>query len=149
MGTRGRLFAANRALGLVSNDVPLVVRYVERRKESVIVTCVGRHFHTYAAGHFTLLNVSGGHERDITALAADKYLVYTAAGEQVRTVPMQFHSLFYIIFTFLQKIFLIKFFSSGNGVENGNASEARLQRSHGFCSSVDAIWSSPHFSGRG
>jgi len=80
----GRLFVANRALGLVSNEVPLVVRYIERRKESVVVSCVGRHFHTYGAVHFTLLNVSGAHPADITALAADKYLVYTAAENQVR-----------------------------------------------------------------
>lgn len=83
MASSSRIFVKNRALGYVSNHVPLVVRYIERRKESVMVTCVGRHFHTYGSAHFTLLNVSGSHPEDISCLAADRFLIYTACGNRV------------------------------------------------------------------
>ncbi|XP_065339194.1 WD repeat-containing protein 36 [Cloeon dipterum] len=83
MSTASKIFVPNRALGFVSNHIPLETRYIERRKESVIVTCVGRHFHTYGAFHFTLLNISGEHKEDITALACDKYQVFSAAGNEI------------------------------------------------------------------
>jgi U3 small nucleolar RNA-associated protein 21 len=95
MTSSSRIFVPNRALGFVSNHIPLAVRYIERRKESVIVTCVGRHFHTYGSIHFTLLNVSGEHPEEVTALAADKYLIYTACGNEVKSSKA---SLFYNLF---------------------------------------------------
>ena len=42
-----RLFSGHRALGLVSNHIPLVTRYVARRKETLIVTVIGNSFLTY------------------------------------------------------------------------------------------------------
>ena len=42
-----RIFAAYRALGFISNRVPLVVRYNKKHKENYVVTCVGKAFHTY------------------------------------------------------------------------------------------------------
>ncbi|XP_059477355.1 WD repeat-containing protein 36 [Neocloeon triangulifer] len=83
MSTGSRIFAQNRALGFVSNHIPLEIRYIERRKENLVLTCVGRHFHTYGSFHFTLINTSGEHPEEITAMAADKYYVYTAAGNKV------------------------------------------------------------------
>ncbi|XP_076239663.1 WD repeat-containing protein 36 [Calliopsis andreniformis] len=73
-----KIFLRNRALGYVSNHIPLVTRYIERRKENLIVTCVGNAFHTYGCTHFTLLSVSGTHPGEITCLAADSYHIYTA-----------------------------------------------------------------------
>ncbi|KAF4517408.1 hypothetical protein B566_EDAN005017 [Ephemera danica] len=83
MSGSSKIFVKNRALGYVSNNIPVVVRYIQRRKECVMVTCVGRHFHTYGSAHFTLLNVSGAHPEDITSLAADRFLIHTAAGNTV------------------------------------------------------------------
>lgn len=88
MASSSRIFVKNRALGYVSNHIPLVIRYIERRKECTIVTCVGRHFHTYSASRLFLLNVSGSHDEDITCLAADRFLVYTASGKQVQAWRM-------------------------------------------------------------
>ncbi|XP_078034603.1 WD repeat-containing protein 36 [Augochlora pura] len=73
-----KIFFKNRALGYVSNHIPLVTRYIERRKENLIVTCVGNSFHTYGCTHFTLLSVSGTHPGEITCLSADRYHIYTA-----------------------------------------------------------------------
>lgn len=42
-----RIFAGHQALGLVSNHIPLVTRYIQRRKESLIVTVIGNSFQTY------------------------------------------------------------------------------------------------------
>lgn len=78
-----KIFVKNRALGYVSNHIPLVTRYIERRKENLIVTCVGNAFHTYGCSHFTLLSVSGTHPGEITCLAGDKYHVYTACSKEI------------------------------------------------------------------
>ena len=47
MDRPSRLFVGYRALGFVSNNVPMCVRYDEKRRENLVVTCVGRAFHTY------------------------------------------------------------------------------------------------------
>ena len=65
-----KIFVGHRALGYVSNHVPLVTRYINRRKEHLIVTSVGRVFHTYGGAKFGLLSVSKIHAEDITCLAA-------------------------------------------------------------------------------
>lgn len=80
---QSKIFSRNRALGYVSNHIPLVTRYIQRRKENLIVTCVGRSFHTYGCSHFTLLSVSGAHPGDINCLAADTFHIYTASENNV------------------------------------------------------------------
>lgn len=42
-----RIFTGYRALGLVSNHIPLVTRYISKRKETLICTVIGNSFHTY------------------------------------------------------------------------------------------------------
>lgn len=69
--------------GYVSNDIPLVTRYINLRRENLIITCVGRAFHTYSSERFQLLSVSPQHEKDITCLAADSYHVYTSCGNEI------------------------------------------------------------------
>lgn len=73
-----KIFYPSRSLGYVSNHIPLQVRYIKSRKENLIVTCVGKSFHTYGITHFGLLSVGGLHPGDITAMTADTYHVYTA-----------------------------------------------------------------------
>jgi len=75
-----RIFQQNRALGYVSNQVPATVRYVTGRKENLVTTCVGKSFQTFSCTHFRLLTVSGLHPDDITCLASDKFLIYSACG---------------------------------------------------------------------
>jgi len=77
------IFTGHRPLGYVSNHIPLVTRYITRRKEHLIVTVTGRTFHTYGSGKLGLLSVSKLHPQDITALAADSYLVFVAAGKDI------------------------------------------------------------------
>lgn len=84
MAQSSRIFMSNRALGYVSNHIPLVVRYIRCRKENLVVTCVGKAFHTYSCSRFTLLSVSGLHSDDITCIAADAYHVYTASDAVIR-----------------------------------------------------------------
>lgn len=78
-----KAFAPCRALGFVSNHIPLQVRYIRSRQENLIVTCVGKSFHTYGISHFSLLSVSGLHPQDIECMAADSYHVYTGAGPNI------------------------------------------------------------------
>lgn len=78
-----RIFQQNRALGYVSNQVPATVRYISGRKENLVSTCVGRSFQTFGCSHFRLLTVSGLHPEDITCLASDKFLIFSAWGTTI------------------------------------------------------------------
>ncbi|XP_067002805.2 WD repeat-containing protein 36 [Anabrus simplex] len=78
MAQNSRIFVRNRAIGYVSNNVPLVARYIKRRKENLVATCVGRCFHTYGCARFSLLSVSGLHSGDICCLSADAYNIFTS-----------------------------------------------------------------------
>jgi len=82
-GESSNLFCGHRALGYVSNHVPLVSRYVRKRQENLIATSVGKSFHTYGGSKLGLLSVSGIHPEDITTLAADTFMVYSAAGNDI------------------------------------------------------------------
>ncbi|XP_072399181.1 WD repeat-containing protein 36 [Diabrotica undecimpunctata] len=73
-----KVFLPSRGLGYVSNHIPLQVRYIKSRQENLIITCVGKSFHTYGISHFGLLSVSGLHHNDINCMTADAYHVYTA-----------------------------------------------------------------------
>ncbi|XP_058062209.1 WD repeat-containing protein 36 [Anopheles bellator] len=77
------LFQPNRALGYVSNHVPLNVRYIEQRRENIAITCIGRSFHVYGCNSFRLIRAGRIHAENITALAADGYLTYSAAGNVI------------------------------------------------------------------
>eukprot|EP00095_Tigriopus_kingsejongensis_P011785 maker-scaffold119_size336447-snap-gene-2.31 protein:Tk11785 transcript:maker-scaffold119_size336447-snap-gene-2.31-mRNA-1 annotation:"wd repeat-containing protein 36" len=78
-----KIFVGHRALGYISNQIPLVTRYIYSRREHLIVTCVGKVFHTYGGAKLGLLSVSKIHPENITALAADAYLVFAAAGKDI------------------------------------------------------------------
>lgn len=76
-----KLFQKNRALGCVSNHLPASLRFVKKRREYMVVTCVGNSFHIYGANKLHLLSVSGMHPEGITCMASDEYLVYTSSGK--------------------------------------------------------------------
>lgn len=81
--TGSKIFQPFRSLGFVSNHIPLQVRYIKRRKENIIVTCVGKSFHTYSISHFSLLSVSGFHPENISCMCVDTYHVYAACGKEI------------------------------------------------------------------
>ena len=51
MPSGSKVFKGYRALGFVSNHVPLCLRHHQKHNEIYVVTCIGKSFHTY--------NVSG------------------------------------------------------------------------------------------
>ncbi|KAK7069049.1 WD repeat-containing protein 36 [Halocaridina rubra] len=76
-----KIFTPYRAVGLVSNDIPLVVRYIKSRKENLIVTVVGNTIHTYGAQKLGLLSVGNPHADPIVAVSADAYHVFTSSNK--------------------------------------------------------------------
>lgn len=78
MPNPSKIFSGYRALGLVSNHVPLSMRYIQRRKENLVCTVVGKCFHTYGCSKLDLLSVSDPCPDEIECLASDAYLVFTA-----------------------------------------------------------------------
>ena len=70
-----KIFSGHRALGFVSNHVPLVARYIQKRRENLIATSVGKSFHTYGGAKLGLLTVSGIHPEDISTLAGGVFFI--------------------------------------------------------------------------
>jgi len=83
MDEGSQVFTGYRPLGYVSNHIPCITRYIKSRREHLIVTVTGRSFHTYGSNKLGILSVSKLHPEEITALAADAYLVFTAAGSEI------------------------------------------------------------------
>lgn len=75
-----RIFQGYRALGYVCNHVPFVLRYIHRRKEHLVITSIGRCFHTYGGTKLELLTASQAHDDEIGVIAGDSRLVYTSSG---------------------------------------------------------------------
>lgn len=84
MSPPSRIFKGHRVLGFVSNHVPLTVRYIQRRKENLVVTVVGKSFHTYGCSKLRLLSISNPHPEDINCLTSDAYLIFTACHNTIR-----------------------------------------------------------------
>jgi U3 small nucleolar RNA-associated protein 21 len=78
-----KIYQQNRAIGYVSDNVPATVRYLFGRKDNLITTCVGRSFQTFSSNHFRLLSVSGLHPEEITCLASNKLLTFSASGSTI------------------------------------------------------------------
>lgn len=78
-----RIFQGYRALGYVCNHVPFVLRYIHRRKEHLVITSIGRCFHTYSGTKLELLTASRAHDDEIGCIAGDRHLVYTASGKTI------------------------------------------------------------------
>lgn len=78
-----KIFESYRALGFVSNHVPLIVRYIKVRKEHLLTTVVDNCFHTYGSDHLKLLSVSNPHLGDITCVAGNSQYVFTACANNV------------------------------------------------------------------
>lgn len=76
------IFEPYRALGVVSNELPFIVRYLQNAREIRIVTLTGRQFHSYSE-RLTLVETSALHNERITTLAADSNYVYTSSGTEI------------------------------------------------------------------
>ncbi|XP_012945406.1 WD repeat-containing protein 36 isoform X2 [Aplysia californica] len=81
-----KIFSGFRALGFVSNHVPLVTRYHKRHKDNYVITCVGQAFHVYNVNKLGIVSVSDTHPEDINVMAADFRYVFTAAGNEIYRV---------------------------------------------------------------
>ncbi|XP_071800159.1 WD repeat-containing protein 36-like [Asterias amurensis] len=79
-----QIFVGFRALGFHCNHVPLALRYNQRHKDHYVVTAVGKAFHTYNCSKLGIVSVSNAHPDDITCLAADAFLVFTACQNIIR-----------------------------------------------------------------
>lgn len=78
-----KLFRRNRALGYVSNKVPAITRFIKRRKDTLVTTCIGRNFQVWTTSHFRLLHVSDVHPDEITCMATDRHHIYTASDKLI------------------------------------------------------------------
>ena len=82
------LFAPYKSLGLVCDDLPLVLRRMPKKKLTVVFTAVGRVLHQYNAESLRLISVSDSLPANITAFAADPLHVYAAHGPRIVALHM-------------------------------------------------------------
>ncbi|XP_014246817.1 WD repeat-containing protein 36 [Cimex lectularius] len=85
MPEASKIFVRNRALGYVSNHVPCATWYLKSRKEHIVVSCVGKAYHTYGLNHLSLFTVSDLTENEITCIATDRKRIYTANGGKIQS----------------------------------------------------------------
>ncbi|XP_044189052.1 WD repeat-containing protein 36 [Thunnus albacares] len=96
-GGGSSLFSGFRVLGLYSNHVPHALRYHRKHREFYVVTAVGKSFHTFNVNRLGIVSVSNSLSDDITCVAADRMLVFAAAGCQIsafarnKEVVMRYH----------------------------------------------------------
>ncbi|KAK3793159.1 hypothetical protein RRG08_024990 [Elysia crispata] len=86
MSFPSKIFVGYRALGFVTNHIPLVTRYHKRHRDNYVVTSVGQSFHVYNVSKLGIVAVSDSHPEDISVLAADFRFVFTACGNKVFAV---------------------------------------------------------------
>ncbi|GAB6028898.1 WD repeat-containing protein 36 [Chamberlinius hualienensis] len=79
MSSGSKIFSRYRSFGYVSNHVPLNVRYIEKRKENLVITCIGKSFLTFSYEKLRLLSISKPLPDDITCIAGDAGFVFTAS----------------------------------------------------------------------
>ncbi|XP_022624237.1 WD repeat-containing protein 36 [Seriola dumerili] len=82
-GGGSSLFSGFRVLGLYSNHVPHALRYHQKHREFYLVTAIGKSLHTYNVNRLGIVAVSNSLSDDITCVAADRMLVFAAAGRVV------------------------------------------------------------------
>ncbi|XP_041666013.1 WD repeat-containing protein 36 [Cheilinus undulatus] len=96
-GGGSSLFSGFRVLGLYSNHVPHAPRYHKKHREFYLVTAVGKRFHTYNVNRLGIVAVSNSLSDDISCVAADRMLVFAAAGRDIsafarnKEVVMRYH----------------------------------------------------------
>lgn len=96
-GGGSSLFSGFRVLGLYSNHVPHALRFHKKHREYYVVTAVGQCFHTYNVNRLGIVAVSNSLPDDVSCVAADRMLVFAAAGRVVhafarsREVVMRYH----------------------------------------------------------
>lgn len=96
-GGGSSLFSGFRVLGLYSNHVPHALRYHRKHREFYVLTAVGKSFHTFNVNRLGIVSVSNSLSDDITCVAADRMLVFAAAGREVsafarnKEVVMRYH----------------------------------------------------------
>ncbi|CAN9504623.1 unnamed protein product [Ophioblennius macclurei] len=83
MSTGSSLFSGFRVLGIYSNHVPHALRFHQKHREFYLVTSAGRCFHTFNVSRLGIVSVSNSLPDDITCLAADRMLVFAAAGRLI------------------------------------------------------------------
>ncbi|CAF3817831.1 unnamed protein product [Rotaria magnacalcarata] len=85
------LFSSYRALGLVTNHVPCILRIHQRHSSHLLLTAIGKVFHAYRLNTLQVLLVSDAHPEDIQVLASNSRLVFAAAGSTIYVYRRVFH----------------------------------------------------------
>ncbi|CAF4154226.1 unnamed protein product [Rotaria sp. Silwood2] len=85
------LFSSYRALGLVTNHVPCILRIHQRHSSHLLLTAIGKVFHAYRLNTLQVLLVSDAHPDDIQVLASNSRLVFVAVGSTIYIYRRIFH----------------------------------------------------------
>lgn len=78
-----RLYVPYRPLGLICNNVPLVLRPLPKRHLNTVICAIGNCFVTYNAETLRPISTSNALPADIRCLAADGLYVYAGCDRTV------------------------------------------------------------------
>ena len=79
-----KIFSGFRALGYVCDHLPISIRRHNVHKENYAVASIGGAFHVYRVSSLGIVSVSDLHDQDITAIASDERLIYSASGSTIK-----------------------------------------------------------------
>ena len=76
------IFEGYKGIGLVTNDKPFLIRYIDKLDDLRIVTCVGKYFYVFNS-KLSMIEASHAHKNEITCMASDSKHVYTGASSEI------------------------------------------------------------------
>ncbi|KAH9278744.1 WD repeat-containing protein 36 [Echinococcus granulosus] len=77
------IFRPYRALGLISSDIPFVVKYKPHSKEYNVLVPVGERFNVYQLPNLRFVGISDCLPADITSFTSDRSYVYASSGNVI------------------------------------------------------------------
>ncbi|CDI97820.1 WD repeat containing protein 36 [Echinococcus multilocularis] len=77
------IFRPYRALGLISSDIPFIVKYKPHSKEYNVLVPVGERFNVYQLPNLRFVGISDCLPADITSFTSDRSYVYASSGNVI------------------------------------------------------------------
>lgn len=76
------IFEGYKGIGMVTNDKPFLIRYVDKYDDLRIVTCIGKYFYVFNS-KLSMIEASHAHKNEISCMASDSKFVYTGASSEI------------------------------------------------------------------
>ena len=76
------IFEGFKSIGMVTNDKPFLIRYIDKLDDLRIVTCVGKYFYVFNS-KLTMIEASHAHQNEISCMASDNKFIFTGSSSEI------------------------------------------------------------------